>query len=182
MNSVAHIGRGYALQLLDVCPNLFVCVFGQQYIGQLSVQYRFCGPYGVMLFLKKGYSALFHHAQYRNPPGDPRTQPLGLKLEDTHSDPGIHELGLELLHRWSGAVGRGLQSEDAVVFFARSCGSVRNKQPLHTGDHAPVAPTPVGRLFPPGQGGYRPLRDKDVELEVLVYISDYTLSFSKLSL
>jgi ankyrin repeat protein len=32
----------------------------------------------------------------------------------------------------SGAVGRGLQSEDAVEVFARSCGSVCNKQPLHT--------------------------------------------------
>ena len=31
----------------------------------------------------------------------------------------------------SGAVGRGLQSEDAVVVFARSCGSVCNKQPIH---------------------------------------------------
>ena len=136
-----------------MCVRISLYVF---LVNNILVNCRFCGPYGVMLFLKKGYSALFHHAQYRNPPGDPRTQPLGLKLEDTHSDPGIHELGLELLHRWSGAVGRGLQSEDAVVFFARSCGSVRNKQPLHTGDHAPVAPTPVGRLFPPGQGGYRP--------------------------
>ena len=32
----------------------------------------------------------------------------------------------------SGAVGRGLQSEDAVVVFARSCGSVCNKPPTHT--------------------------------------------------
>ena len=32
----------------------------------------------------------------------------------------------------SGAVGRGLQPEDAVVVFARSCGSVCNKQPTHT--------------------------------------------------
>ena len=31
----------------------------------------------------------------------------------------------------SGAVGRGLQPEDAVVVFARSCGSVCNKQPTH---------------------------------------------------
>ena len=30
------------------------------------------------------------------------------------------------------AVGRGLQCEDAVVVLARSCGSVCNKQPLHT--------------------------------------------------
>ena len=35
-------------------------------------------------------------------------------------------------NRRPGAVGRGLQSEDAVVGFARSCGSVCNKQPLHT--------------------------------------------------
>jgi hypothetical protein len=32
-------------------------------------------------------------------------------------------------------VGRGLQSEGAVVVFARSCGSVCNKQPLHTHLH-----------------------------------------------
>ena len=32
----------------------------------------------------------------------------------------------------SGAVGRGLQPEDAVVVFARSCGSVCNKPPPHT--------------------------------------------------
>jgi hypothetical protein len=32
----------------------------------------------------------------------------------------------------SGAVGRGLQPEDAVVVFARSCGSVCNKPPTHT--------------------------------------------------
>ena len=32
----------------------------------------------------------------------------------------------------SGTVGRGLQSEDAVVVFARSCGSVCNKPPTHT--------------------------------------------------
>ena len=31
----------------------------------------------------------------------------------------------------SGAVGRGLQPEDAVVVFARSCGSVCNKPPTH---------------------------------------------------
>ena len=31
----------------------------------------------------------------------------------------------------SGAVGRGLQPEDAVVGFARSCGSVCNKPPTH---------------------------------------------------
>ena len=33
----------------------------------------------------------------------------------------------------SGAVGRGLQPEDAVVVFARSCGSVCNKPPTHRG-------------------------------------------------
>ena len=32
----------------------------------------------------------------------------------------------------SGTVGRGLQSEDAVVVFARSCGSVCNKPPTHS--------------------------------------------------
>ena len=32
----------------------------------------------------------------------------------------------------SGTVGRGLQSEDAVVVFARSCGSVCNKPSTHT--------------------------------------------------
>jgi len=32
----------------------------------------------------------------------------------------------------SGAVGRGLQPEDAVAVFARSCGSVCNKPPTHT--------------------------------------------------
>ena len=32
----------------------------------------------------------------------------------------------------SGAVGRGLQPEDAVVVFARSCGSVCNKPTPHT--------------------------------------------------
>ena len=32
----------------------------------------------------------------------------------------------------SGAVGRGLQSEDAVVVFVRSCGSVCNKPTIHT--------------------------------------------------
>ena len=44
----------------------------------------------------------------------------------------------------SGAVGRGLQPEDAVVVFARSCGSVCNKQPLHT--HTQQVPDP-----PPSQ-------------------------------
>jgi len=33
----------------------------------------------------------------------------------------------------SGAVGRGLQSEDTVEVFARSCGSVCNKPPPHNG-------------------------------------------------
>ena len=37
----------------------------------------------------------------------------------------------------SGAVGRGLQPEDAVVVFARSCGSVCNKPPLHTLGYEP---------------------------------------------
>ena len=37
----------------------------------------------------------------------------------------------------SGTVGRGLQSEDAVVVFARSCGSVCNKPPLHTLGYEP---------------------------------------------
>ena len=36
----------------------------------------------------------------------------------------------------SGAVGRGLQPEDAVVVFARSCGYVCNKQPLQTSSPA----------------------------------------------
>jgi len=42
-------------------------------------------------------------------------------------------------------LGRGLQSEDAVVVFARSCGSVCNKQPLHTPPlpHEPLLPAPT---------------------------------------
>ena len=39
----------------------------------------------------------------------------------------------------SGAVGRGLQPEDAVVVFARSCGSVCNKPPTHSEGSQPNA-------------------------------------------
>ena len=41
-------------------------------------------------------------------------------------------LGSVFIAPGSGAVGRGLQPEDAVVVFARSCGSVCNKPPTHT--------------------------------------------------
>ena len=45
----------------------------------------------------------------------------------------------------SGAVGRGLQPEDAVVVFARSCGSVCNKPPPHA---APCAFSPAAQNLP----------------------------------
>ena len=46
----------------------------------------------------------------------------------------------------SGAVGRGLQSEDAVVVFVRSCGSVCNKQPNTLSHTLRALPDPQQRL------------------------------------
>ena len=46
----------------------------------------------------------------------------------------------------SGAVGRGLQPEDAVVVFARSCGSVCNKPPTHIICVADSVPNAQGEL------------------------------------
>ena len=52
----------------------------------------------------------------------------------------------------SGAVGRGLQPEDAVVVFARSCGSVCNKPPTQTRSHGTGLPMARHglRTRPPG--------------------------------
>jgi len=48
--------------------------------------------------------------------------------------------------RNNGAAGRGLPSEDAVVVFARSCGSVCDKPPLHTSYRS--ASSPYRRKWP----------------------------------
>ena len=58
----------------------------------------------------------------------------------------------------SGAVGRSLQSEDAVVVFARSCGSVCNKQPLHSysARYRILGPERPGWCYPTGRCAYLP--------------------------
>jgi len=63
----------------------------------------------------------------------------------------------------SGAVGRGLQPEDAVVVFARSCGSVCNKPPTHfqSLDHNTSIVSRMSRQHDTSEVGGAPDRSKD---------------------